>query len=279
MSLQSKLIPFMSFYKECCHLIHSIPKARGMPHEHATTGFLTIPEGATHGQELFCSSRECFLEGVKFRYCSHCNKAVAKRNFKMRHSHSNVTSNVTKPNDASIFSDSSAENNEAKPQNSATDFRDSNMMTVDVSKYKPPLVLGTTVFSSAQSKSDVSSLESESDEYKCYKKICHRRKQPPKIWNDLFFSRPVDTTGTDMHEWLIRVIAASKQRDDEQQHFSVQQNGRAVLQEMNMNDPNVEEYLSPIISPTNGQAIGVGGTNRNCSNKKISSNQTSILEI
>ena len=117
MSLQSKLIPFMSFYKECCHLKHSIPKARGMPHEHATTGFLTIPEGATHGQELFCSSRECFLEGVKFRYCSHCNKAVAKRNFKMRHSHSNVTSNVTKPNDASIFSDSSAENNEAKPQN------------------------------------------------------------------------------------------------------------------------------------------------------------------
>ena len=95
--------------------------------EHTVTGFLTLPQGAIHGQDLFCSSRECFLEGVKFKYCAACDKAVAKRNFKKRHSHfdeSGSTSAVIIGNKHSFSpypsSDSSVEMRDIKQQRKVT---------------------------------------------------------------------------------------------------------------------------------------------------------------
>ena len=57
-------------------------KARGMPIDHVgNNAILLFDEGyeGVHGAELKCSHKACAKDGVKFRWCAHCNKAVAKR--------------------------------------------------------------------------------------------------------------------------------------------------------------------------------------------------------
>ena len=65
-------------------------KARGMPLDHiGTNAILYFQKGAEglHGADLKCSHPTCMNDGIKFRFCKHCNKAVAKRNFRKRHAH------------------------------------------------------------------------------------------------------------------------------------------------------------------------------------------------
>lgn len=65
-------------------------KARGMSLDHISTNSILHfkpSEENVHGAELFCSHSGCKAKGVKFRYCAHCKKAVAKRNFRNRHAH------------------------------------------------------------------------------------------------------------------------------------------------------------------------------------------------
>ena len=65
-------------------------KARGMPLDHiGSNAMLQFQNGAyaVHGAELKCTHATCMADGIKFRYCKHCAKAVAKRNFRKRHAH------------------------------------------------------------------------------------------------------------------------------------------------------------------------------------------------
>ena len=65
-------------------------KARGMPLDHiGSNAILYFDKGfeRVHGAELKCSHPSCMRDGIKFRYCKHCNKPVAKRNFRKRHAH------------------------------------------------------------------------------------------------------------------------------------------------------------------------------------------------
>eukprot|EP00557_Chaetoceros_sp_GSL56_P005735 CAMPEP_0176500948 /NCGR_PEP_ID=MMETSP0200_2-20121128/13872_1 /TAXON_ID=947934 /ORGANISM="Chaetoceros sp., Strain GSL56" /LENGTH=387 /DNA_ID=CAMNT_0017899747 /DNA_START=892 /DNA_END=2052 /DNA_ORIENTATION=+ len=65
-------------------------KARGMPLDHiGNNAILCFDKGLerVHGAELKCSHPSCMRDGIKFRYCKHCNKPVAKRNFRKRHAH------------------------------------------------------------------------------------------------------------------------------------------------------------------------------------------------
>lgn len=65
-------------------------KARGMPLDHiGNNAILYFDKGLerVHGAELKCSHPACMRDGIKFRYCKHCNKPVAKRNFRKRHAH------------------------------------------------------------------------------------------------------------------------------------------------------------------------------------------------
>jgi hypothetical protein len=48
---------------------------------------LEIKNDIQHGDELYCTHQGCRDQGVKFLYCSFCNKPVAKRNFRVRHLH------------------------------------------------------------------------------------------------------------------------------------------------------------------------------------------------
>lgn len=64
-------------------------RARGMPSDHNfRTAHFIIPRDIQHGQDLVCSYPACRDLGVKFRYCLFCRVPVAKRNFCLRHSHS-----------------------------------------------------------------------------------------------------------------------------------------------------------------------------------------------
>ena len=74
-------------------------KARGTPLDHQQEkAILQFSSGEeyTHGAELTCSHLVCRQNGVKFRYCAYCEKAVAKRNFRKRHSHTDEISYCTK---------------------------------------------------------------------------------------------------------------------------------------------------------------------------------------
>lgn len=71
-------------------------KARGMSLDHMSTNSILhfkLGEENVHGAELFCSHSGCKAKGVKFRYCAHCKKAVAKRNFRNRHAHLGLMDN------------------------------------------------------------------------------------------------------------------------------------------------------------------------------------------
>lgn len=73
-------------------------KARGVnikpgqnPHV-ARYAYIDIPMGTRHGTVLSCVHPVCVTSGRRFRYCAHCNAAVAKRNFNVRHAHGNMNS-------------------------------------------------------------------------------------------------------------------------------------------------------------------------------------------
>ncbi len=86
-------------------------KARGTPLDHQEDrAILQFSSGEEfkHGADLVCSHLVCRQNGVKFRYCAHCKKAVAKRNFRKRHAHTDLmilehtTSTDTKMMDCNI---------------------------------------------------------------------------------------------------------------------------------------------------------------------------------
>ena len=73
-------------------------KARGVtissgqnPHV-ARFAYIDIPLGTVHGTVLSCCHPVCIASGRRFRYCTHCQTAVAKRNFNVRHAHGNLNS-------------------------------------------------------------------------------------------------------------------------------------------------------------------------------------------
>jgi hypothetical protein len=63
------------------------------PGHNIKTGYLLIPDDASHGMDLLCSHNQCRNEGVKFLYCAVCQLPVAKRNFRKRHSHLDILLN------------------------------------------------------------------------------------------------------------------------------------------------------------------------------------------
>ena len=73
-------------------------KARGVtvkpgqnPHV-ARFAYIDIPLDSRHGAELSCCHPVCIASGRRFRYCTHCETAVAKRNFNIRHAHGKLNS-------------------------------------------------------------------------------------------------------------------------------------------------------------------------------------------
>jgi len=85
-----KTTPSLGCY---CDVIYC--KARGMPLDHiGNNATLHFQEGykGMHGAELQCSHLSCKNDGIKFRFCKHCEKAVAKRNFRKRHAHPELIS-------------------------------------------------------------------------------------------------------------------------------------------------------------------------------------------
>ena len=217
-AIRTCIAPFLC---QCGNLflitILSFSKARGMHTEHTVTGFLTLPQGAIHGQDLFCTSRECFLEGVKFKYCATCDKAVAKRNFKKRHSH-----DYEEGPTSTVFIGSKHSFSPYASSDSSVEIRD----TKQLRKISANSI--DNRFTMNQSHFNLKSGPSYDTDGSANKEI---KRESPIMWSDLYFSRPEDSNSTEMHEWLIRVIAASKPMtkptvtaiEEQGQHMSDQQ--------------------------------------------------------
>ena len=66
-------------------------RARSMPSSHINAAArFKIFKNTPHGFNLLCSHAGCASEGIKFAWCKVCARPVAKRNFRKRHSHSEV---------------------------------------------------------------------------------------------------------------------------------------------------------------------------------------------
>lgn len=48
---------------------------------------IAIPKNVQHGDHMHCSHALCREQGIKFCYCSFCEKPVAIQNFRIRHHH------------------------------------------------------------------------------------------------------------------------------------------------------------------------------------------------
>mmetsp|Transcript_33960 Transcript_33960/g.78301 ORF Transcript_33960/g.78301 Transcript_33960/m.78301 type:complete len:267 (-) Transcript_33960:28-828(-) len=63
-------------------------RARGIESSHnEKNAVLVVPPGCKHGTVVVCSNQACAASGRQFRYCSVCDRPVAKRTFVKRHSH------------------------------------------------------------------------------------------------------------------------------------------------------------------------------------------------
>ena len=49
-----------------------------------------ITDGMEHGEGLICSFEDCRNAGIKFRYCAECKDAIAQRNFRNGHHHTEI---------------------------------------------------------------------------------------------------------------------------------------------------------------------------------------------
>jgi len=89
--------PIIHDYQHDSSIFTLYCKARGTPLDHqedrAVLQFIRGEE-YNHGADLICSHIVCRQNGVKFRYCAFCKKAVAKRNFRKRHAHNDITMGI-----------------------------------------------------------------------------------------------------------------------------------------------------------------------------------------
>jgi len=72
-------------------------RARGVDKGHDfDSAYFTIPDGLDHGADLYCSYKACRAEGCKFRYCASCKIPAARRNFRKRHGHGEISKDKVK---------------------------------------------------------------------------------------------------------------------------------------------------------------------------------------
>jgi hypothetical protein len=54
------------------------------------TAYFQITDEMEHGEGIICSFENCRKAGIKFRYCAECKDAIAKRNFRNGHHHTEI---------------------------------------------------------------------------------------------------------------------------------------------------------------------------------------------
>lgn len=101
------------------------------------TAFFEVPANAVHGEELVCSHPICRHGGIKFLLCKYCDEPVAKRSFRLNHSHKELQ-------DAEKKNSSTKKRNSGRPTDDDEEFRAQKRQKVKVVR---PAVAGGNVLS------------------------------------------------------------------------------------------------------------------------------------
>ena len=170
-----------------------------------------IAEDVKHGDGLICSFPACRNKGVKFLYCSYCRDPVAKRNFRMKHNHSEGEE---------------GNGNALKEKESFSRNYESSGDDVDANEETVPIT-ATVVSSSSHQISMVSESLSRSmpshgskrpigemtgslhvDDM-IVKKLAKIDLKRQDAWETLLRSRPLTEDGDEMSSWLMQVLCVS----------------------------------------------------------------------
>jgi hypothetical protein len=203
-------------------------KARGMPFDHIdSNAILNFDEGQykVHGAELKCSYHLCRADGIKFRWCAICNKAVAKRNFRKRHAHpgsevQHLCPPMSKVKKRKAMSDDSLNRSQWKPIK-----REEDSLT------SIPNNVRNEAFSSNHSQVNVSS-QHDLSTWRHYNPMSmpglgndplHCELNPSKVsipqpWIDLFHSRPVGGSKEDVKHWLVQAMFVAGLSNENEQN-------------------------------------------------------------
>jgi len=76
----------VEYVRQPCNARGVIVKPGDNPHT-PRFAYIDIPVNTSHGTVLSCCHPGCSASGRRFRFCSFCQAAVAKRNFNVRHAH------------------------------------------------------------------------------------------------------------------------------------------------------------------------------------------------
>jgi hypothetical protein len=272
-TLKTKAAPFD--FGGGCDIIYC--KARGMPLDHiGNNATLQFQKGyeCVHGAELHCSHPSCKKDGVKFRFCQHCEKAVAKRNFRKRHAHPELLSlqemekNALPPlHPALLPSLPPRQNQQETPvvQNKTTSIKVE--ATHHIELYNPIFDYGVNLGTeqSRQRQMPIDLLELPSSDLVALAtsaapaettSTIHTElpsqhfdiESIPQAWNDLFLNRPQRGSLIQQQEWLQQVLnvtqimqqdSCSPKRSDMhvEDHGSISNSIEIVREEFSRNFP------------------------------------------
>lgn len=192
-------------------------KARGMSLDHmSTNSILHFKPGEenVHGAELFCSHSGCKAKGVKFRYCAHCKKAVAKRNFRNRHAHLGLMGNngndsrnqSTNPINSHINFNASAAMNQNQIQNLLCRSILGDITQMSTNSFSLSNTKGTVV----QNKQYSASSRNEINMNHLYhppQGLPPNQEPVPSAWINLYRNRPTSGNYSEVRVWQQQVMS------------------------------------------------------------------------
>ena len=170
-----------------------------------------IPEDIKHGDGLICSYPACRNRGVKFLYCSYCRDPVAKRNFRMKHSHSEgEEGNGKAPKEEKSFSrnyksngNDNDDDEEIMPLTTtvvSSSSHHSSMASESLSRSMP-------LKGSKRPMGEITGLSTVDN--MIAKKLAKIDSKRHYAWETLLGSRPLTEDGDEMSSWLMQVLCLS----------------------------------------------------------------------
>lgn len=199
-------------------------KARRMPLDHTKENAVLLfssGEERAHGAELQCSHPICRENGVKFRYCAPCQKAVAKRNFRKRHAHNDPLT-AYDPNKRRPLHPICSENiQHSMCAPMGTNHREECIQIAASVQHDSDYFINDTYqsnFHTVSTENTVNTVnllhhQGETNTSN-YEQVGNAIMHVPQSWIDLFHGRPQNGDKDQIKMWLIRAMDIAKVSTD-----------------------------------------------------------------
>ena len=222
-----------------------------MPLEHTgTNAILQFPSTTTytttanlHGEELICSFELCRRNGPKFRYCHHCQKAVAKRNFRKRHAHPEI---YEKRRQKMAVEQQQPSSSQCRPVSQSSKTSNLNVMNQSnfpiQTTYNPNSMESSQCTMISPSYNDMSTAASSNDQIPTMD-IDNDNEGVPQAWIRLYHARPKNGDKRSIKNWLMYALRVAEV-SSKQHQFNSQKGSH-------MEKQPIEKSNVPVLVPNN----------------------------